>query len=115
MATSHTARVCLTFDFDAISIWIGPFAATSPSMISRGEFGVVGVERFCACSTGRGSPRTFFMPGHTADTYPDTVRAIVSAGHEIGHHGYLHENPSRSHRAKRSGMCCSAASTPSTA
>ena len=41
----HRATVCLSFDFDAISIWIGPYRATSPSMISRGEFGPVGVER----------------------------------------------------------------------
>ena len=40
-----------------------------------------------------GIPSTFFVTGHTADTYPDSVRAIAQAGHEIGHHGYLHENP----------------------
>ena len=39
------ATVCLTFDFDAISVWIGPRGATSPSAISRGEYAVVGVER----------------------------------------------------------------------
>jgi len=93
MDTAHTTHVCLTFDFDAISIWIGPFAATSPSMISRGEFGVVGVERILRLLDRAGIAATFFVPGHTADTYPDTVRAIASAGHEIGHHGYLHENP----------------------
>lgn len=87
------ATVCLTFDFDAISLWIGPYGATSPSMISRGEFGVVGVERILRLLAREGLPATFFVPGHTADTYPDTVRAIAAAGHEIGHHGYLHENP----------------------
>jgi peptidoglycan/xylan/chitin deacetylase (PgdA/CDA1 family) len=35
---------------------------------------------------------TFFVPGWIAHRYPDTVRAIVGAGHEIGHHGYLHEH-----------------------
>ncbi len=34
---------------------------------------------------------TFFVPGFTAECYPDTVRAILDGGHEIGHHGYLHE------------------------
>lgn len=87
------ATICLTFDFDAISIWIGPYGATSPSMISRGEFGVVGVERILRLLARLQIPATFFIPGHTADTYPDTVRAIAAAGHEIGHHGYLHENP----------------------
>ncbi len=90
---SHRATVCLSFDFDAISIWIGPYAATSPSMISRGEFGVVGAERILRLLDRRGIPATFFVTGHTADTYPGAVRAIAAAGHEIGHHGYLHENP----------------------
>ena len=90
---AHRVTVCLTFDFDAISIWIGPYAATSPSMISRGEFGVVGTERILRLLDRHGIPATFFVTGHTADTYPDSVRAIAAAGHEIGHHGYLHENP----------------------
>lgn len=34
---------------------------------------------------------TFFVPGFTAESYPDVVRAIVDGVHEIGHHGYLHE------------------------
>ncbi|MEA2529839.1 MAG: peptidoglycan-N-acetylglucosamine deacetylase [Thermomicrobiales bacterium] len=91
--TNPRATVCLTFDFDAISIWIGPFAATSPSMISRGEFGVVGVERILRLLEQRGIRATFFVTGHTAETYPESLRAIVAAGHEVGHHGYLHENP----------------------
>jgi peptidoglycan/xylan/chitin deacetylase (PgdA/CDA1 family) len=89
----NRATVCLSFDFDAISIWIGPYGATSPSMISRGEFGVVGVERILRLLDRFGIPATFFVTGHTAETYPDSVRAIAHVGHEIGHHGYLHENP----------------------
>jgi peptidoglycan/xylan/chitin deacetylase (PgdA/CDA1 family) len=87
------ATVCLTFDFDAISVWIGPMAAKSPSMISRGEFGVLGVERILRLLDKKGIKASFFIPGHTADTYPESVRAIVAADHEVGHHGYLHENP----------------------
>lgn len=87
------ATVCLTFDFDAISLWIGPMGAKSPSMISRGEFGAVAVERILRLLRQRNCQATFFVTGHTAETYPDAVRAIVAAGHEVGHHGYLHENP----------------------
>ncbi len=95
MAAFETPRatVCLTFDFDAVSIWIGPYGATSPSAISRGEFGAVGVERILRLLEGAGIAATFFIPGHTVETYPDHARAIVAAGHEVGHHGYLHENP----------------------
>jgi peptidoglycan-N-acetylglucosamine deacetylase len=93
MMSSPSATVCLTFDFDAISLWIGPFAARSPSVISRGEFGAVGVSRILALLDRTAIPATFFITGHTAETYPALVRDIAAAGHEIGHHGYLHENP----------------------
>jgi peptidoglycan/xylan/chitin deacetylase (PgdA/CDA1 family) len=93
MTENPRPTICLTFDFDAISLWIGPFAARSPSMISRGEFGAVGCERILRLLDREAIPATFFITGHTADTYPAHVRAIAAAGHEIGHHGYLHENP----------------------
>ena len=34
---------------------------------------------------------TFFVPGLTAERYPDVIGRIAEAGHEIGHHGYAHE------------------------
>ena len=34
---------------------------------------------------------TFFVPGYTARRYPDTIAAIAAGGHELAHHGYLHE------------------------
>ena len=93
MTDAHGATVCLTFDFDAISLWIGPFKARSPSAISRGEFGAVGCERILRLLDREAIPATFFVTGHTAETYPELVRRITTNGHEIGHHGYLHENP----------------------
>jgi peptidoglycan/xylan/chitin deacetylase (PgdA/CDA1 family) len=93
MATMTQPTVCLSFDFDAISIWIGPMGAKSPSMISRGEFGAVAVPRILKILEREGIPATFFITGHTAETYPEQTRAIAASGHEIGHHGYLHENP----------------------
>jgi peptidoglycan/xylan/chitin deacetylase (PgdA/CDA1 family) len=93
MATVSKPTVCLSFDFDAISIWIGPIGAKSPSMISRGVFGAVGVGRILRLLEREAIPATFFITGHTAETYPAQTQAIAAAGHEIGHHGYLHENP----------------------
>lgn len=87
------ATVCLTFDFDSIAVWIGPNQARSPSLISRGEFDIVGVERILRLLDREQIPGTFFIPGHTVETFPDTVKHIVASGHEVGHHGYLHENP----------------------
>ena len=44
-------------------------------------------------------PGTFFMPGRVAERYPERVREIVAAGHEIGHHGYTHTSPAKLSRA----------------
>ncbi len=85
--------VCLTFDFDAICVWLGSLKATSPSAISRGEFGAVATERLLQMLARWDIRSTWFIPGHTIDTYPDLVRRVADAGHEIGHHNYCHENP----------------------
>ncbi len=86
-------QIALTFDFDAYSTWIGSHNATSPSMLSRGEFGPVGVRRILPLLDRYGAKATFFVPGHTALAFPSAVQAIADAGHEIGHHGWVHENP----------------------
>jgi len=85
--------VCLSFDFDAISLWLGGFRASSLSAISRGEFGRVGAERLLAMLREFKLPATWFIPGHSAETYPQIVERLVADGHEIGNHGYLHSHP----------------------
>lgn len=85
--------VCLTFDFDAISGWIARGMAT-PSPISRGEFGPdVAVPRLLALLKKHDIPSSWYIPGHTLETYPDACRAVFDAGHEIGHHGWTHRPP----------------------
>jgi peptidoglycan/xylan/chitin deacetylase (PgdA/CDA1 family) len=39
-------------------------------------------------------PATFFVPGHTAESFPTIVESILAAGHEVAHHGYGHQDPS---------------------
>lgn len=98
MASSQ-ARVCLTFDFDAMSPWIdrsaaAPRDAAHPTSLSRGEFAArVGVPRVLKALAHHELSATFFVPGHTVDTFPELCREINAAGHEIAHHGYLHETP----------------------
>src|SRR4029077_2608528 len=41
----------------------------------------------------RGAPATFFVPAHTARSFPDAVVRIVGLGHEVASHGYIHETP----------------------
>jgi peptidoglycan/xylan/chitin deacetylase (PgdA/CDA1 family) len=86
--------VSLTFDFDAESAWLGSFKVDSPAALSRGAYGATeGVPRILRLLDKYGLPATFFIPGDTAERHPDETRAIANAGHEIGHHGYLHEPP----------------------
>jgi peptidoglycan/xylan/chitin deacetylase (PgdA/CDA1 family) len=86
--------VCLTFDFDALSIWLSTFKLTSPTPLSRGEYGArVGLPRVLALLERHRVPATFFVPAHTAASFPDAVRAIAAAGHEIAAHGFVHESP----------------------
>lgn len=35
--------------------------------------------------------QTFFVPGWCLDRYPEIAARLTDNGHEIGHHGYLHE------------------------
>lgn len=91
--TLPTLTCCLTFDFDAMSVWLGSFKSRNPSMISRGEFGAVAVPRILDLLARLDIPATFCVPGHTALAFPDLLRRIVDGGHEIAHHGWVHEDP----------------------
>jgi peptidoglycan/xylan/chitin deacetylase (PgdA/CDA1 family) len=84
--------VCLTFDFDAMSGFIARGMRT-PTPISRGEFGVVGVRRILALLQKYAIPATFFVPGTVIETYPASCEAICAGGHELAHHGWSHVPP----------------------
>jgi len=84
--------VCITFDFDAMSGFISR-GMTSPSPISRGEFGPVASERILDLLRERKVRSTWCIPGHTLETYPAQCRAVFDAGHEIAHHGWTHVPP----------------------
>ena len=82
-------------DFDAVAGWLGSYGGeNSPLDISRGMFaGEVGVPRLLDLFRGFGIRVTWFVPGHSVETFPEQSAAIVEAGHEVGLHGYSHENP----------------------
>lgn len=85
--------VCITFDFDALSGWIAR-GMTSPTPISRGEFGPnVAVPRILRLLRSYEVRGTWFIPGHTLESYPQRSREVFESGHEIGHHGWTHRPP----------------------
>ncbi|NYT44278.1 polysaccharide deacetylase [Alcaligenaceae bacterium] len=82
-------------DVDAVAGWLGSYGGEdSPDDISRGLFaGEVGVPRLVKLFDRFDIKTTWFVPGHSIETFPDQIKAVVDAGHEIGMHGYSHENP----------------------
>ena len=89
--------VCLTFDFDTMSGFIAR-GLTTPTALSRGEFGARASSRILAFLQSRGILSTWFIPGFTIETYPDECEAVVKAGHEIGHHSWAHVPPANQSR-----------------
>lgn len=88
------AAAVLTFDVDGESsvLFEAPGSRSRLSILSHQAYGPrVGVPRILDVLRRRDLRATFFVPGFTADRYPDVVRMIADDGHEIGHHGYLHE------------------------
>ena len=92
--TAYRAAASFTFDVDAESCVLAhdPAEATRMSLMSHQSYGPrVAVPRILQILERQDIQATFFVPGFTAECYPDVVAPIVDGGHEIGHHGYLHE------------------------
>jgi peptidoglycan/xylan/chitin deacetylase (PgdA/CDA1 family) len=66
----------------------------STSDISRGMFaGTIGTRRLLKLFDKYNITATWFIPGHSLETFPEECAMVRDAGHEIGLHGYSHENP----------------------
>ncbi|MDG9759566.1 polysaccharide deacetylase [Pseudomonas sediminis] len=88
------AAAAFTFDVDAET----PLLAADPSLaqrmglIAHQAYGpLVGVPAILKAMREVGVRGSFFVPGYTALRYAEQIRMIVADGHEIGHHGHLHE------------------------
>lgn len=80
---------CLTFDFDAMSGLVAR-GLTSPTPVSRGEFGAVALPRILDLLKRYDIKSSFFIPGVITETYPELCERIVAEGHEVGNHGWSH-------------------------
>lgn len=93
--TKKDIRACFGIDIDAVSGWLGSYGGQdSPADIQRGMFaGEVGIPRLLKLFGTYGLKVTWFAPGHSIETFPHRIEQVVAAGHELGAHGYSHENP----------------------
>jgi peptidoglycan-N-acetylglucosamine deacetylase len=88
--------VVLTFDFDAESLFVEgkDISTVTPAKLSQGQYGAkVGMPRILKWLNKKNLPATFFIPGVTAEKYPQLVEEVVKANYEIAHHGYSHAEP----------------------
>lgn len=106
-------RVAVSIDLDAVSGWLGTSMSTSRNQspqtnpdiadshpdnvladYSAGFFAArVGVPRLLRMlkKLNLADRCTWFIPGHSAESFPDEVKQVVASGCEIGLHGYAHE------------------------
>jgi peptidoglycan/xylan/chitin deacetylase (PgdA/CDA1 family) len=88
-----------TFDMDAESLAHLGYPDTADSRVatlSELRYGPkIAIPRILEVFRRHRLRQTFYIPGWCVETYPDTIELILKDGHEIGHHGYLHEMPNR--------------------
>src|SRR5262245_35250987 len=81
--------VCLSFDFDTQSSFIAR-GTTTPTPLSRGEFGALASRRILTLLRSRGILSTWFIPGFTIESWPEQCAAVLEGGHEIANHSWAH-------------------------
>lgn len=86
---------CLAFDFDAESLLHLYYPEDSRRRINLSSslrYGPeIAVPRLVKIAEHFDIKLTFYEPGWCIETYPEANRLLVEHGHELGHHGWLHE------------------------
>jgi len=88
--------VMLGFDVDGVSSWLNrnPDYKKLPSLMSMAEYGPsVATPRILDLLDEHSIKASFYVPGYVAETHVEMVKEIDRRGHEIAHHGYMHEPP----------------------
>lgn len=93
----NRCAAAFTFDEDGECVAFGydrPNASRRLSLQSEATYGPeVGLPRILDLLEDRGVRATFFVPGYTAERHQEIVAEVARRGHEVAHHGYLHERP----------------------
>jgi Polysaccharide deacetylase len=87
-----TAAYTITFDNlgEVTALRRGEFPAGEPL---RQHFSVTrALPRILGLLDEVGLRATFFVEGFNTELYPDTLAEIAAAGHELGYHGWCHED-----------------------
>lgn len=87
--------VSFSFDVDTEPVWMGFQLQTSPSYMSRGEYGArVGMPRVMKLLEKHQITASFFIPAMSMVLHPEVVQELRKhPEYEIGFHSYTHENP----------------------
>ncbi|HEX9637278.1 MAG TPA: polysaccharide deacetylase [Acidobacteriota bacterium] len=85
----------LGFDVDGETLWWEDSeAGARPGPESYGRYGPrEALPKILSLLKRHRAQATFFVPVWVAEKYPEPIRAIVEAGHELGAHGVRHESP----------------------
>lgn len=91
--------VCFSFDFDAESLLHLYYPDDSRRRISLSSslrYGArVAIPRIVGIWRHFGIRQTVFVPGWCVKTYPEAIEVLLKDGHELAHHGWLHERPNQ--------------------
>ena len=95
-ASKRQIKIALSVDFDALSGWLGTGRDSHNNMAdySAGVFsGKIGVLRLLKLfkKLRIADKMTWFIPGHSMETFPEETKDIIESGCEVGLHGYSHE------------------------
>ena len=90
-----TCAAFITVNLSAEFFWLSldKKAADMPKTLSLGQYGMShGLPRLLDLLDEFRIRATFFVPGKTAEAYPEAIKEVLDRGHEIACHGYEYEN-----------------------